>query len=118
MHASGYGYWSTQARRHDERWADWFEAGGRRTPMEATQIGGTVVLTSFVGIDPEAPRKLPLQFETVVYGGPLSGSAETHTSRAAAILGHRRMCDVVARAQRGVLWHVHRFLSWLMRSEP
>lgn len=71
------------------KWARWFETGDRK--VDRTQIGTVSVSTVFLGLDHSFMGKVPLLFETMVFGGKLDKEMDRYTTREEAVEGHKRM---------------------------
>lgn len=74
------------------KWALWMETHERH--VAETTIGASRVSTVFLGLDhsfsclgPEMER-IPILFETMVFGGPLDEYQERYATRAEAEAGH------------------------------
>jgi hypothetical protein len=79
-------------------WARWFETANRRLAQE--EVGEARVSTVFLGCDHNFEGSgPPVLWETLVFGGPLSGEQQRYTSRADAIRGHVAMVMRVREAK-------------------
>jgi hypothetical protein len=78
-------------------WALWMETDDRVLWRDCDEQTGWRVSTIFLGIDHNfsLEKGPPVLWETMVFGGPLSGEGERYTSKADAREGHRRMCAKV-----------------------
>ena len=80
-------------------WARFFEDARNRRVAEA-YINGRRVSTVFIGLDHnftgDGP---PLLWETMVFGGELSGEQERYASHDAAVAGHAAMVERVCRSE-------------------
>jgi hypothetical protein len=69
-----------------------------------TLPNGTYVATDWMGLDWRHHAHdpgLPLIFETMVYGGPLSGQAERYSTETQALAGHDQWAARVRNASKG-----------------
>lgn len=82
-------------------WGAWFEQANRAIAQE--HVGPVAISTIFLGLDhgfdDDAP---PILFESMIFGGPLSGSQQRYASRAEAIVGHRELVESAREAH--VTW--------------
>jgi len=77
------------------KWAKWFETADRQ--VAKTNISDEIIVsTVFLGIDHNFLGKLPILFETMVFGGKLNEQMERYTTWQNAEEGHKRW---VAKAQ-------------------
>ena len=81
-------------------WARWFETANRHLAHD--QLSGDVrVSTVFLGLDHSfSQTRLPLLWETLVFGGPLDGEMYRYESRLQAMQGHQTMVEKVREAAR------------------
>ena len=71
------------------QWARWFESADRVVAKDT--IGDSVVSTVFVGVAHRFGDKLPLVFETLVFGGSLSNEMDRYSTWDEAVSGHNTM---------------------------
>jgi hypothetical protein len=73
-------------------WAQWLEHQDNRIVGYTGITSRVWVSTVFIGIDhrwPGFPPGPPIQFETLIFGGPLDGEGARYTSHDDALIGHR-----------------------------
>jgi hypothetical protein len=74
-------------------WAEWFEKAGDRRIVARDEIGGLLVSTVFLGVDPTASidSPTPLLFETVIIRqGEVVANRGLYPTWTMAEVGHRR----------------------------
>ncbi len=85
-------------------WARWYETADRRVaqdmdegvPDDADPVTRIRVSTVFLALDHSFGfGASPVLWETMVFGGVLDGETSRYTSKAAALVGHQRMCERV-----------------------
>jgi hypothetical protein len=79
-------------------WAEWFDAHDDRRSVLQDHIGNARVSTVFLGLDHAMPGAPPLLYETMVFGGDLSGEEARYQTRDEAVAGHAAMCERVRQA--------------------
>lgn len=79
------------------QWAQWYETADRR--VAKTTIGEIDVSTVFLGIDHSFGDRVPILFETMVFGGELDERMERYATWQDAEEGHRRWVKKVEAKQ-------------------
>jgi hypothetical protein len=82
------------------RWFDRSQRTGERIVAQSRDEGdvgdGVLVSTVFLGLDHNFKNAgPPVLWETLVMGGALDGKMDRYTSKAAAVAGHARICQLV-----------------------
>jgi len=73
-------------------WANWFETADRK--VAKTELPNDVkVSTVFLGLDRSYGQKVPLLFETMVFGGTLDQEMERYPTWQDAEEGHKRWVE-------------------------
>ena len=79
--------------KNGHEWAEWFEKAGDRRIVARDEIGGVLVSTVFLGVDPTASidSPTPLLFETVIKRhGKVVANRGLYPTWTMAEVGHRR----------------------------
>ena len=63
--------------------------------VKATEIGDVTVSTVWLGMNHQWGDGPPLIFETLVFNGPHDGEMARYSTEAAALEGHKAMCEQV-----------------------
>jgi hypothetical protein len=89
-------------REHDVvAWGEWFEANRSARRIAHDFVANARVSTVFLGLDHSYfPDEKPLLFETMVFcpGCDLDQEMERYSTRAEALVGHRRILERVREA--------------------
>ena len=81
----------------DERtWREWFIVAGDRRRVGDTIIRNVRIRTVFTGLMLLPTDGPPLLFETMVFGGPLTGARARYATWDEAAAGHKEMCKQVS----------------------
>lgn len=74
-------------------WAKFYELCDRK--VRRTEINQVVISTVFLGIDYSFEEKIPLLFETMIFGGINDGYQTRYSTWDEAIKGHELACEKV-----------------------
>jgi len=75
------------------KWGRWFETSKRSVAQD--EIGDALVSTVFLGLDHAFGGGPPILWKTMIFGGVHDGYQGRYVSRAAALEGNARACDLV-----------------------
>jgi hypothetical protein len=87
-------------------WASWMEAALPRLKVALTVVEGAIVATSFVGIDPRAPKQIKARSKPHVWSSMVTAARQsalehydgwtiTYTSKVLAARGHQELVDLL-----------------------
>jgi hypothetical protein len=76
-------------------WAKWFGQNTARRIVAQDHAGVVGVSTVFLGLDHSWTDGPPLLYETMVFGGPLTGEQQRYSTREQALRGHQEMFERV-----------------------
>ena len=74
-------------------WGKWMEEGGNRI-VAKTVVGSSTISTVFLGLD-HGYGRIPLFFETMVFGGLNDGYQIRYTTHPEAVGGHEQVVQAV-----------------------
>ena len=80
-------------------WGKWFGTADR-TVAKTEVKHGVEVSTVFLGLDHSFHGKIPLVFETMVFGGENDGEMERYSTWDEAEAGHKKMVESLGAAER------------------
>jgi hypothetical protein len=77
----------------ETKWGNWLKTSGETRRVAEDRIDGSYISTVFLGLDHSfsSGHRLPLLFETLVFGGPLDGELERCSTWAEAEVMHAKM---------------------------
>lgn len=78
-------------------WGRWMQDADRTVAHDT--LGESRVSTVFLGLDHAFGGAIPILWETMVFGGPLDQEMDRYSSKAAAAVGHAKMCARVRAAE-------------------
>lgn len=113
-------YWRLDRDTHEVfpvgnvlEWASGFEIEVRRVARTELVLGEVAISTVFLGLDHSFslnPNTPPLLFETMIFGGPLDGYQERHSTWDEAYQGH---LEAVRKAKHAQLpWNYMALTIW------
>lgn len=87
------------------KWGRWMQEIGKGRIVEQTNIGKVMVSTVFLGLDHSFGSKIPVLWETMIFGSKrkaLAGYQERYTSLSGAKKGHKLAIKFVESFKRKV----------------
>jgi len=89
----------------------WLDKNPERKAVKQISVGDTYISTVFMGLDHGWKTRIPVLWETMIFGGKHDGYQKRYTSHEDALIGHKIAINLVKKEKYGIFYNIWNWIS-------